>query len=194
MARKKGLKQEHLVQAARKLFYKYGFKRVTIEEICRTADVSKMTFYKYYRNKTELVRAVISRIAVDRLAGFISVMSLDEPFPERMRRLVQMRLEQADEVNRDFLRELYVSAPPEIHEFIHQKTREALETAMDFYRKAQEKGAIRADVKPEFISWFLNHTVDMMGDERLVAMYDSSRELAAEVINLFLYGILARKE
>ncbi|MDH4197249.1 MAG: TetR/AcrR family transcriptional regulator [Candidatus Aminicenantes bacterium] len=194
MVQTRGAKHEQLTQAARTLFFKHGIKRVTIDEICRTADVSKMTFYKYFRDKTELVRAVISRIAEDRLAGFTSVMSLDAPFPERMRRLVQMRLEQAEEVNRDFLRELYVSPRPEIHEFIHQKTREALATAMDYYRKAQEEGAIRADMKPEFISWFLNHIVDMMGDERLVAMYDSSRELAAEVINFFLFGILARKE
>jgi hypothetical protein len=105
-----------------------------------------------------------------------------------------MRLEQADEVGRDFLRELYVSPPPEIHEFIHRKTKETLAKAMDYYTKAQKEGDIRKDVKPEFISWFLNHMVDMMGDGRLVAMYDSPRALAAEIINFFLYGILARKE
>ena len=194
MARTRGSKQEQLIQAARSLFFKHGLKRVTIEEICRTADVSKVTFYKKFRDKTELVRAVLNQIATDRLAGFTSAMNLEAPFPERMRRLVEMRLAQADEVNRDFLREIYVHAPPELHEFIHQKTREALATAMDYYIQAQKDGAIRADVKPEFISWFLNHVVDMMGDERLVAQYDSSRELAAEVINFFLYGILARKE
>ena len=193
MARTKGTKQEQLIQAARSLFFKYGLKRVTIEEICRTADVSKVTFYKIFRDKTELVRAVISRTADDRLAGFASVMNLDLPFPERMRRLVEMRLAQADEVGRDFLREIYVSAPPEVHEFIHQKTGESLATAMEYYLKAQKEGAIREDIKPEFISWFLNHIVDMMGDDRLVSMYGSSRELAAEVINFFLSGILGRK-
>ncbi len=194
MARTKGTKKEQLVQAARSLFFKYGLKRVTIDEICRTADVSKMTFYKYFRDKTDLVRAVISQIAEERLANFTSVMSLDLPFPERMRRLVELRLAQADEVNRDFLHEIYVSPRPEIHEFIHQKTRETLSAAMEYYVQAQKEGAIRADVKPEFISWFLNHVVDMMGDERLIALYESNRELAAEIINLFLYGILARKE
>ncbi len=42
--------------------------------------------------------------------------------------------------------------------------------------------------------WFLNHLVDMMGDGRLVALYESNRALASEIINFFLYGILARKE
>jgi len=194
MARPKGSKQEQLIQAARSLFFKYGFKRVTIEEICRTAEVSKVTFYRNFRDKTELLKAVISRMADDRLAGFTAVMKQDLPFPERMRRLVEMRLAQAGEVNRDFLREVYVSAPPEIHEFLHQKTRDMLATAMDYYIRAQQDGAVRPDIKPEFIAWFFNHLVDMMGDERLVALYDSSRELAAEVINLFLHGILARKE
>ena len=194
MARPKGSKQEQLIQAARSLFFKYGFKRVTIEEICRTAEVSKVTFYRNFRDKTELLKAVISRIADDRLAGFTAVMKQGLPFPERMRRLVELRLAQAGEVNRDFLHELYVSAPPEVHEFLHEKTRDMLATAMDDYIQAQQDGAIRSDIKPEFISWFLNHLVDMMGDERLVALYDSSRGLTSEIINLFLYGILARKE
>jgi AcrR family transcriptional regulator len=194
MARNKGSKHEQLIQAARSLFFKYGFKRVTIEEICRTADVSKVTFYRNFRDKTGLLKAVINRVADDKLAGFTAVMSLDLPFEERMRRLVKMRLEQSDDVNREFLRELYVSPLPEIHEFLQQKTQEALATAMDHYVQAQKDGAVRPDIKPEFISWFLNQIVDMMADGRLVALYDSSRELAAEVINLFLYGIMARKE
>jgi AcrR family transcriptional regulator len=193
MARPKGSKKEQLILAARSLFFKYGYRRVTIEEICRTADVSKVTFYKNFRDKAAIIRAVIGRIADEKLAGFISVMDLDLPFAERMRRLVEMRLAQADEVHRDFLRE-YASLPPEIHEYIQHKTQEALATAMGYYVRAQNEGAIRADVKPAFISWFLNHATDMMADGRLVALYDTSREVAAEVINLFLYGILARKE
>lgn len=45
-------KQRELIETAAQLFFKHGFKRVTVEEICRTAKVSKVTFYRYFAAKT----------------------------------------------------------------------------------------------------------------------------------------------
>ena len=43
-----------IFKTAKDLFWKYGIKRVSIEEICKEAKVSKMTFYKFFPNKIEL--------------------------------------------------------------------------------------------------------------------------------------------
>ena len=51
-------KEQDILIAGKKLFFKYGLKKVTIEEICAEANVSKMTFYKYFPNKTALVKKV----------------------------------------------------------------------------------------------------------------------------------------
>ena len=44
-------KKEQILKTGKELFWKYGFKLVTIEEICKEAGVSKMTYYKYFTNK-----------------------------------------------------------------------------------------------------------------------------------------------
>jgi len=41
-----------ILEAAKELFFKHGFKRISIEDICNKADVSRRTFYVYYENKT----------------------------------------------------------------------------------------------------------------------------------------------
>ena len=41
----KNKKKQSIIKASRDLFMRYGIKRVTVEEICETAGVSKMTFY-----------------------------------------------------------------------------------------------------------------------------------------------------
>jgi AcrR family transcriptional regulator len=51
-------KQLQILKTGLDLFQRFGIKRVTIEEICQTANVSKMTFYKYFKNKNELVRFI----------------------------------------------------------------------------------------------------------------------------------------
>ena len=55
-------KQDQIIQAGRHLFWKYGMKRVSIEEICREAGVSKMTFYKYFANKTALALYILKTV------------------------------------------------------------------------------------------------------------------------------------
>ena len=51
-------KREQIVRTGNLLFSKHGLRRVTVEEICREAGVSKMTFYKYFPNKLELFKHI----------------------------------------------------------------------------------------------------------------------------------------
>ena len=55
-------KYQQIVETATDLFMRFGVKRVTVEEICRTAQISKMTFYKYFNNKIELAEYIIFSI------------------------------------------------------------------------------------------------------------------------------------
>ncbi|MBN2410872.1 helix-turn-helix transcriptional regulator, partial [candidate division KSB1 bacterium] len=50
---------------AKELFFKYGIRRVTIEEICKKARVSKMTFYKFFQNKIELAIVMLKKLYDD---------------------------------------------------------------------------------------------------------------------------------
>lgn len=48
------MKKEQIIEAARKLFNKYGFKKVSMDEIAREAGVTKRTVYMYFSSKEEL--------------------------------------------------------------------------------------------------------------------------------------------
>lgn len=53
------MKKEQIIEAARKLFTKYGYKKVSMDEIAREANVSKKTVYAYFKDKEELFRYFI---------------------------------------------------------------------------------------------------------------------------------------
>ena len=55
---KKSKKLSQIVETSEILFKRFGIKRVTVEEICKKAGVSKMTFYKFFPNKIELVKYI----------------------------------------------------------------------------------------------------------------------------------------
>lgn len=50
------MKEEQIVEAARKLFGKYGYKRVSVDEIANEANVTKRTVYRYFKNKEEILK------------------------------------------------------------------------------------------------------------------------------------------
>jgi hypothetical protein len=56
----------------------------------------------------------------------------------------------------------------------------------------QKKGNFRADVKLEFISFFLEHINELILDERLNGIYESTDELANQLTKMFYFGILRR--
>ncbi len=53
------MKDKQIIESARKLFNKYGFKKVTMDEIAREANVTKKTVYTYFSSKEELFKYFI---------------------------------------------------------------------------------------------------------------------------------------
>lgn len=53
------MKGEQILNAAKKLFTNYGFKKVSMDEIASEAGVSKKTVYTYFSSKEELLKYCI---------------------------------------------------------------------------------------------------------------------------------------
>ena len=53
------MKNEQIIAAARRLFNRYGFKKVSMDEIAREAGVTKKTIYMYFSSKEELLKYFI---------------------------------------------------------------------------------------------------------------------------------------
>lgn len=54
------MKENQIIEAARSLFNKYGFKKVTMDEIAKEAGVTKRTVYAYFKNKEDLFKVIVN--------------------------------------------------------------------------------------------------------------------------------------
>jgi AcrR family transcriptional regulator len=187
------MKRKQLIQTAKELFFKFGIKRVTVEEICREANVSKMTFYKHFRNKNGLVKTWITEMTDEAMERYRSLMESDLPFQEKVRQTIQMKMEGTDGMSQDFFSDYIPHAEPELHDFLHQRMHEMMGLVIQDYVEAQKRGDIRQDIKIEFILWYLNKILDIMEDEALQQLYDNPQDLIREMLNFFFYGIMPRK-
>ena len=80
-----------------------------------------------------------------------------------------------------------------LHKYWQKRANEITVEVMQDYKKAQDEGWIRKDLKIEFIFYFSNKMSDFLSDPKLLAMYDSMQDLIMEVANLFFYGIFPQK-
>ncbi len=55
--------RERILQAARELFYRDGIRAVGVEAVASAAGTNKMTLYRHFASKDELVAAYLSQLA-----------------------------------------------------------------------------------------------------------------------------------
>lgn len=51
--------QNKILNGAKELFFMYGLKRVTMDDICQHIGMSKKTLYLYFKNKEELIESLL---------------------------------------------------------------------------------------------------------------------------------------
>ena len=96
------MKEEQILEATRKLFNKYGYKRVSMDEIARESGVTKKTIYSYYNSKEELLKQIINE-EVQNMKSIVEEIEKEEkPFFEMVHKVICALLHYKKE--RQFLR------------------------------------------------------------------------------------------
>ncbi len=180
-----------LVESGRKLFNKFGFRKVTVEEICKDAGVSKMTFYRFFQNKMELVKFILMEMSETGRNGYHEIMSLNLSFEDKVRRTIRMKEETAAQYSNEFLQDILDDKDSNLIGLIQRLTVEMLEEVMADYRKAQLEGHVRKNLNLNIIPYFLNQINIMVKDPALLEVAGGDLKLVmVELTNLFFYGIM----
>ena len=178
-----------ILSTAEDLFQKFGFKRITIEEICSKSNVSKMTFYKYFPNKNELIKHLMNSWLKQVEKTINNFDEIDVSFTEKIKILLRLKEESTSKFSKEFLTE-YMNPDPDLQNFFKDFYERATVLFVDFIKKEQRKGEVRKDIKPEFLVAVLNKMLELAKDETLTSLYPRVTDFSLE-INKFIYcGVL----
>lgn len=187
-------KKQALLLTARGLFWKHGFRRVTIEEICREAGVSKMTFYRHFDNKKDLAKAVFDEVITNSTETFRNIFQNKHiSTAEKMQKLLLIKMEGSNDISREFLQDFYSNPELGLTSHIEARTKESWQEIISIFKQAQKDGGLRKDFRPEFLLILGQKLQELMNHETLLSMYDSPQDLIMEMTNMMVYGIVPRE-
>jgi AcrR family transcriptional regulator len=85
--------EQSILELARKRFERFGFRKTTVDEICRDGGISKKTLYRHFRDKEELFARVLIQEALSARAEiFRRLGDVRDPL-EKLERLIGIAVE-----------------------------------------------------------------------------------------------------
>jgi AcrR family transcriptional regulator len=184
-ARKTPTKHRQIIETAEALFLKHGIKRVSVEEICQKAGVSKMTFYKYFTNKIDLVNHIWNIWMQEARAKFEELNRTGIPFVDKIEGMFAWKTELLAKMSTEFIEEILP---------IDRGVETTKQWFLEFIVEAKRRGDIRAEIRPELLMAVLDKFYELAQDEYLRRNYPSIIEFNRELKDLLWYGLLARPE
>jgi AcrR family transcriptional regulator len=178
-------KREQIITTAQDLFGRFGPKRVTVEEICREAGVSKMTFYRHFSNKKQLAQVIAERVAEETFAAFDAIDALDIPFPDKIDRMTAFKAQQARSTRLDWLQEMV-----DTNNIQHEFERRFLANL----KRAQARGEIRADLTLEFHLLLVRKISELFHEGDWQQVLPDAESFTRHIRTILWYGLLTRDE
>lgn len=167
---------------------------MSVEEICKEAAVSKMTFYRYFKNKNELALEIMLEIFDKGLKDYRQVMAQDIPFVEKIEEIISLKFKNTEDVSEEFIKDIYVNGDEATQKVIVEYSETMLLEFKQDLANAQEKGWIRKDIKIAFIMKMRDQITQLLNDDSFLVMYKTPQEAIMEVTRFFFYGMMNSEE
>jgi AcrR family transcriptional regulator len=84
-------KSDHIADAARRLFGRYGFRRTSMDDIAREAGVAKATLYLHFAGKEDVFRFMLARTRSQTEQKCLAAEQLAAPFRDRLTALLDAK-------------------------------------------------------------------------------------------------------
>ena len=186
------VKQE-LLQSARSYFTKFGFSRVSTNEIAASAGRSKKTLYKHFGNKEDLLREVLSDIIEDVESEILDQLQGDHDFA-KMAHEVLVRIAVHESSLTDVLIADLKEKSPNLYQELSANRDETLIALLkQVFSVGIQSGLVRTDVQMEPVFHMFLAGIKQSGSGQKLMMHaDNPGELFSGLARVVIDGLLVQ--
>ncbi|MFZ5968667.1 MAG: TetR/AcrR family transcriptional regulator [Bacillota bacterium] len=185
-------KYNRLMEKAEELFMKYGYKRVSVDDIAAEAGISKMTIYKYFPSKEDLFTEIMLRMIEKH--GKIMEYELKDIASsiDKMEYLFSYGAKAASEYSVILVKD--IMEMPFVYEKALAYKKERMMCLWErILKEGIEKGELRK-MDLEFISTFLLDLADIFRKPYYLNEEKGMGWMVENLYDLLKYGLLRRKD
>lgn len=186
--------ENRITQKAQELFFRYGLKSVTMDDIAAALGISKKTIYQYYDNKDSLVDAVVQH-QINLSSNECQVHNEQcENAVHGMFLAMDMMQDMLSAVNPSLFFDMQKYHPEAFKKFSRHKNEFLYAVIRENIERGQKEGLYREDVNADILAKFRIESVFLALNTDLFAPEKYSLlQVELAIMENFLYGIATTK-
>jgi len=181
-------KMGHIVKSTIELCNRYGTQKVTIDEIAEHANVSKVTIYKYFNSKEDLITTVISKIYSDIIKSTAELIDSECDFMEKLNIIMQSKIKSLELFNGDFLKDLFLHPRTESFHTFNTSIKSLM---FKFFDEGKKQSYIPTTIDNETL--YIYSEIFNAGLQNLItkdASLISNKNLMNSLVHLYFNGLI----
>ncbi len=185
---------ERIIQGAEELFLTTGIKSVTMDDIARHLGMSKKTIYQFFKDKNELVIALVKRKLQEDEDQMADIISRSGNVIEEMVNMMKCSEEIFSRINPIVIHEMQKYHPEAWTHFQNFKSGVMIHTMEELLTKGIKQGYIRPDIDVKVIARMRMNLVELGFNSNVFPVAEFNTWTVQQQFNEhFNYGICTLK-
>ena len=182
--------EELILEKAKDLFFSYGLKGVSMDDVAKYAGISKKTIYKVFEDKTQIVQRLVSDLLLCHRQLLKQSFEQAKDAVDEVCRSTQAPLSKIADVNPCFFYELEKSFPT-IWQLIEEYKRKVLvPSIIQNLEKGLDEGVYRQDIDSQFVADVrLQQVMKVFTRKAFVGESRQSHKLMVQLTDFYLHAI-----
>lgn len=185
---------EIILNKARELFFSYGLKNVSMDDLARNAGVSKKTIYLYFEDKSALVSEVLKALVEEQKFRFKNCRKQAVNAVHEFSLQAEIPYDAFSCIKTGFFIELEKTFPALYSNMMEYRRKILLPGFRENIVRGIEEGLYRSEINPELMAELrLQHIINALNPENLTEKRTDSLGLYHELNSFFLHAITTTK-
>ena len=185
---------ERIIEGGEELFLTAGIKSVTMDDIARHLGMSKKTIYQFFKDKNELVIALVKKKLQDDEAQMSEIISKSGNVIEEMINMMKCSEDIFSRINPIVIHDMQKYHPDAWKQFQNFKADVLIHTLEELLTKGIKQGYIRPDVDVKILARMRVSQVELGFNTSIFPVAEfSTWKVQYQFLEHFNYGVCTLK-
>ena len=184
-----------ILTKADELFLKFGFTKVTMDEIAQSLGMSKKTIYKFFKGKKELIFSILD-YRKSEVSNYVRdlMKKTDLDFISKLKNLMNFIGTLTVRLNGPMVNDLQKNYPDVWDELMEHRRQHTLKEFGGLIQEGIKEGIFRKDIDQQLIVLiYVNSMHQMLNPETLATIPFTAPQVFDAVITMIFEGIMTEE-